>query len=226
MRRTERGTVAGACLAGFVLAAAALGSGGAQDQATVGFLSKDRVVEMAIAVDPSTASFVPSPAALASFAALVDPVHIRVFLCASRPADLKLSAAIGLSAPAAANPALTVEFVAVAEDLSEPRGLISENAVTKAPEIIIYWMSSEIARVHPEPTAAFDADLADLIFQTRTQIAQDMVLDHDFFKFTFHKDLLELDCKRCHGPAAGSGLLGATIRRAAERLGAALLGNI
>ena len=200
MRRTGRGTVAGACLAGFVLAAAAIGLGGSQAQATIGYVSKDRVVEMATVADPSIASFVPSPAAVASFAALVDPVHIRVFLCAARPPDLKLSAAVGLAAAAAGNPALTVEFVAVAEDLSEPSGLISENSVTKAPEIIIYWMNSEIARVHPEPTAAIDADLADLIFQTRTQIAQDMILDHDFFKFTFHKDLLELDCKRCHGP--------------------------
>jgi hypothetical protein len=29
-----------------------------------------------------------------------------------------------------------------------------------------------------------------------------MILDKDFFKFTYHKDLLALDCKRCHGPGA------------------------
>lgn len=200
MRRARRGISVGSCLIGLALAAAVTSLSGSQDQAPIGYISKDRVVELATAADPSIASFAPSPAALASFAALVDPVHIRVFLCASRPADLKLSAAIGLAAAAAANPALNVEFVAVAEDLSEPGGLVSENSVTKAPEIIVYWMNSEIARVHPEPAAAIDADLADLIFQVRTQIAQDMVLDHDFFKFTFHKDLLALDCKHCHGP--------------------------
>lgn len=184
----------------FALLSAFAGSSGRQDPPLAGFIPKDRIVELATAADPSIASFAPSPAALASFAALVDPVHIRVFLCAARPADLKLAAAIGLSAAAAANPALTVEFVAVAGDLSEPSGLISENSVTKAPEVIVYWLNSEIARVHPEAASAVETDLADLIFQARTQIAQDMVLDHDFFKFTYHKDLLALDCKRCHGP--------------------------
>lgn len=191
----------------------------------MGFLPKDRIVELAAAADPSFASFAPSPEAQASFVALIDPVHIRTFLCAARPADLKLAAAVGLAAAAAANPAFTVEFVAVAEDLSEPSGLIAENSVTKAPEIIVYWMGSEVGRMHPEPGAAIETDLADFIFQARLQIAQEMIQDHDFYKFTFHKDLLPLDCKRCHGPS-GSELLGATTRRAAERLGAALLGNI
>ena len=55
--------------------------------------------------------------------------------------------------------------------------------------------------MHPDPGAAIDAELADLIFQARTQIAQDMLLDNEFFKYTYHKDLIALDCKRCHGPA-------------------------
>lgn len=195
------GTIA--FLAGLVLAAtiALAGGSGGQGEGPIGYVSKDRVVELATAADPATATFVPAAAAVTSFAALVDPVHIRVFLRAARPADLKLAAAIGLSTAAAANPALTVEFVAVAEDLSEPGTLISENSVTKAPEVIIYWMNQEVARVHPDPASAVETDLADLIFQVRTQIAQDMVLDHDFFKFTYHKDLLALDCKRCHGPS-------------------------
>jgi hypothetical protein len=180
-------------------ASAAPGGRGGQDPPPVGFVSKDRVMELAAAADASLAGFEPSRTALASFVALVDPVHIRVFLCASRPGDLKLAAAVGLTAAAAANPALTVEFVGVSEDLSEPRALIAENSVTKAPEVVVYWMGSEIARVHPEPGAVVESELADQIFLARTQIAEANVLDHDFFKFTFHKDL-PLDCKRCHGP--------------------------
>lgn len=201
MRRSRRpflvgaGFIAPALAAGIVLAAAMDG------QAPTGYIAKDRIVELAKAADPAMASFTPAAAAVASFLALVDPVHVRMFICASRPADLKLAAAVGLAADASTNPAFTVEFVAVAEDLSEPSGLISENAVTKAPEIIVYWMNQEVARLHPEPGAAIDADLAEAIFLARTQIAQDMIMDKEFFKFTFHKDLTALDCKRCHGPA-------------------------
>lgn len=176
-------------------------SAGVGGQAPTGYIAKDRMVELAKTADPAMTSFTPATAAVTSLLALVDPVHVRMFLCASRPADLKLAAAVGMAADAAANPVFTVEFVAVAEDLSEPSGLISENAVTKAPEIIVYWMNQEVARLHPEPGAAIDADLAEAIFQARTQIAQDMVLDREFFKFTYHKDLTALDCKRCHGPA-------------------------
>ena len=136
-------------------------------------------------------------------AALVDPVSIRIFLCASRPADLKLAAAVGQTAEAAACPALSVEFIAVTEDMSEPKALISDNAVTKVPEIIVYWMGAEVGRMHPEAGAAIDTELADFIFQARTQIAQEMILDNEFFKYTYHKDLLALECKRCHGPSEG-----------------------
>ena len=145
------------------------------------------------------AAFAPSPAALASFVAFVDPVHLRVFLCASRPADLVLAAKIGRAVEAAANPVLSAEFVGVAADLSEPAGLIAENAVTAAPEIVVYWMGQEIARMRPEAGGAVDEELAALITQSRTRIAEEMILDNEFFRNVFHSDLL-LDCKRCHGP--------------------------
>jgi hypothetical protein len=179
-----------------------MGGRSGQEQAPVGYISKDRVVELATAADGSIASFTPSPEALASFVALVDPVLIRVFLCASRPSDLKLAAEIGQAAAAAANPALSVEFIAITEDLAEPKTLIADNAVTRIPEIIVYWMGAEVGRVHPDAGAAIDTDLAAFIFQARAQIAQEMLLDNEFFKYTYHKDLLDLDCKRCHGPAA------------------------
>ena len=196
--------VAVAVLAGLVLAAAitlSAGSGG-QGDGLVGYVSRDRIVELAAAADPSVLSFSPSPTALASFVALVDPVHLRMFLCASRPADLKLAADVGRAVEAAAGAALTAEFVGVAADLSEPAALIAENAVKTAPEIVIYWLGSEIARLRPEAGTVVEEALADLIFQARVQIAQEMILDQEFFRYTYHKDLLPLDCKRCHGPGS------------------------
>ncbi len=165
---------------------------------------------MAAAADVPLSTFTPSQTALESLAALVDPVHVRMFLAASRPGDLKTAAAVGRSVEAAANPALTVEFVAVAADLSEPKALISENGVTAAPEVIVYWMGSEIGRMRPEAGAAVEEDLANFIFQARLQIAEEMILDREFFRYVYHKDLLALDCKRCHGPSMG-GLQGAAF---------------
>jgi hypothetical protein len=219
MKRGRVAIAAGTLVLALALAAPRGRAG--QDQASTGFLSRDRVVEMAIAADASVAAFEPSPTALASFVALVDPVHLRMFIRLSQPADLVLAAKIGKAFEAAANPALSLEFIAVAEDLSEPKALIAENAVTAVPEIIVYWMSAEIGRMRPEAGVAVDDGLADFIFQARLQIAQEMILDREFFRFVFHKDLLPLDCKRCHGPS-GSGLLDAAIGRAAERPAAAL----
>jgi len=198
MRRVKAGAARGALV--LALSFIAPGGRGGQGEGLVGYISKDRIVEMASAADPSAAPFALSAEAQASFVAIVDPVHLRVFLVASRPADLKMAAAVGRAVEAAGNAALTAEFVGVAADLSEPKPLISENAVTKVPEIIVYWLGQEVGRMHPEPGAAIDADLAAFIYQARTQIAQQMLLDNEFFKYTYHKDLLELDCKRCHGP--------------------------
>ena len=187
------GTIA--FLAGLVLAA---GNGGRQGEGLIGYISKDRVVELAAAADASIATYTPSPTALASFVALVDPVHLRVFLCASRPADLKFAAGIGRAVEAAGNAALTAEFIGVAEDLSEPAALIGENGVKAAPEVIIYWMGSEIARMRPEPGPVVEEALASLITFARTQIAEEMILDNDFFRNVFHSDLTALQCTRCH----------------------------
>jgi hypothetical protein len=195
----------GALVLALAVAAAVAAGRGGQDPTPTGFISRGRVLELAAAADPSLASFEPSPEALASFVALVDPVHVRMFLRVARPADLALAARIGKAVEAAANPALSLELVAVADDLAEPKALLAENAVTAAPEIIVYWMDAEVGRMHPQAGSPVEADLADFIFQARLQIAEEMILDREFFRFTFHKDLLALDCKRCHGPA-GRGL--------------------
>ncbi|MCU0243941.1 MAG: hypothetical protein MUE80_04180 [Acidobacteria bacterium] len=194
------GAFAGAALGlatSFALAVAA-GSGG-QTAGPTGYLAKDRVVELAAASDGSLASFAPSSTSLALFAAYADPIHLRVFLCAARPADLAFAARLAKCVEAAANPVFSAEFVGVAADLSEPAALIAESAVTAAPEAIVYWMGAEIARLRPEGAGTVDEELAALIQQARTRIAEEMILDNEFFRNVFHSDLL-LDCKRCHGP--------------------------
>jgi hypothetical protein len=203
--RGSGGAAAGATLVLALALAVPAGSGG-QGEGLVGYLAKDRIIALAAAADGSIASFTPSPTALASFVALVDPVHVRMFLCASRPGDLVLAARLGRAVETAGNAALSAEFIGVAGDLAEPRSLVADNGVTKAPEIIVYWMDAEVGRMHPEAGAVIEDELAGVIFQARAQIAEEMLLDNDFFRNVFHSDL-PLDCKRCHGPA-GSGLRG------------------
>ena len=195
MKRTGIAAAGGTLV--LALAIAVTDGRGGQGQAPIGFLSKDKIVELAAAADGAIASFTPSPAALASLVALVDPVHLRVFLCASRPADLALAARIGRTIEAAGNPVFSAEFVGVAADLSEPAALIADNGVTKAPEVIVYWMGAEVGRMHPEAGAAVDEELASFIYQARAQIAEEMLLDNEFFRNTFHSDL-PLECVRCH----------------------------
>lgn len=192
------------------LAVAAPAGRAVQADGLFGYLGRDRVVALAEAAGFPAAAHAPSPDALASFAALVDPVHLRFFLCASRPADLALGAAVGRAVEAAANPALTVEFIGVAADLSEPAALIAENGVKTAPTIVVYWLGEEIARMDPAPGAAIDKELASLITVARTQVALEMIGDDFFFRSVFHSDLLDLECTRCH--LAGRGVAAAARR--------------
>lgn len=195
--RTASASIASGLIVFLTALALPAGRGG-QAAGPTGYMAKDRVVELAAAAGASVASYVPSPTALATFAALVDPIHLRIFLCPARASDLAFGAVIGRSVEAAANPAFTAEFVGVAADLSEPAALIGENGVKAVPEVIIYWLGSEIARLRPEPGPAVEEALASLITLTRTQIAEEMIQDNDFFRNVFHSDLTALQCTRCH----------------------------
>ena len=178
---------------------AALAWRGGQEEALVGYLSKDKIVVLATAADGSFASYSLSPGALAILVTLVDPVHVRMFLVASRSDDLKLAGAIGRAFEATGNTALSAEFIGVAKDLSEPASVIADNGVTEVPAVIVYWLGVEVGRIHPKPGTVVEEDLAAFIQQSRAQIAQEMLLDNEFFRNTFHSDL-PLDCKRCHIP--------------------------
>jgi hypothetical protein len=170
---------------------------GSQEEALVGYLSKDKIVSLATAADGSFASYSPSSNALVTLVTLVDPVHVRMFLVASRADDLKIAGAIGRAFEATGNAALSAEFIGVAKDLSEPAASIADNGVTEVPVVIVYWLGVEVGRLHPKPGVVIEEDLAAFIQQSRAQIAEEMILDNEFFRNTFHSDL-PLDCKRCH----------------------------
>jgi hypothetical protein len=195
MRRTKSAIVAGilCVLAG----TAAMAWRGGQGEALVGYLSKDKIVALATAADGSFASFTPSSNALATLVTLIDPVHVRMFLVASRPDDLKLAGAIGRAFEATGNAALSAEFIGVAKDLSEPAASIADNGVKEVPEVIVYWLGVEVGCLHPAAGVVIEEDLAAFIQQSRAQIAQEMLLDNEFFRNTYHSDL-PLECVRCH----------------------------
>jgi len=179
------------------LGTTALGWRASQGEALVGYLSKDKIFTLATAADGSFASYSPSPGALATLVTLVDPVHVRMFLVASRPDDLKFAGAIGRAFEATGNAALSAEFIGVAKDLSEPAAIIADNGVTEVPEVIVYWQGVEVGRLHPKAGVVIEEDLAAFIQQSRAQIAQEMLNDKEFFRNTFHSDL-PLECARCH----------------------------
>jgi len=195
MRRTKSAIVAGILCV--LVGTAAMAWRGGQGEALVGYLSKDKIVVLATAADGSFASYSPSPGALATLVTLVDPVHIRMFLVTSRPDDLKIAGAVGRAFEATGNAALSAEFIGVAKDLSEPAASIADNGVTEVPEVIVYWQGVEVGRLHPKPGIVVEEELAAFIQQSRAQIAEEMLLDNEFFRNTFHSDL-PLECVRCH----------------------------
>jgi hypothetical protein len=195
MRRTKSAIVAGALCV--LLGTTALGWRVGQEEALVGYLSKDKIVALATAADSSFVSFAPSSNALGTLVTLIDPVHVRMFLVTSRPDDLKIAGAIGRAFEASGNPALSVEFIGVAKDLSEPAASIADNGVKEVPEVIVYWLGVEVGRLHPTAGVVIEEDLAAFIQQSRAQIAQEMLLDNEFFRNTYHSDL-PLECVRCH----------------------------
>lgn len=169
--------------------------GSFQDEALVGYLSRDRIVALAASRSGSVPG--PSPAALASLTALIDPVHVRVFLMTSRPQDLRSAAGIALAVEVARSSALTAEFVGVSSDLREPAAPLAESGVTETPLVIVYWLGAEVVRFRPSPEGPAGDELAVFIRQARNDVAQEMLLDQDFFRNVFHSDLA-LDCTRCH----------------------------
>ncbi len=195
MRRTKSAGFAGALCV--LLGITSLAWRGGQEEAFVGYLSREKIVSLATAADGSFASYAPSPNALATLVTLVDPVHVRMFLLASRSDDLKFAGAIGRAFEAAGNAALSAEFIGVAKDLSEPAATIADNGVTEVPEAIVYWLGVEVGRLHSKAGAVIEEDLAAFIQQSRAQIAQEMLFDNEFFRNTYHSDL-PLECVRCH----------------------------
>jgi hypothetical protein len=196
-------TIAAALLCAAVFAAVR-GAPRGQDDALVGFLSSDRVRSLALAADKSATSYVPKPEPLATLQSLVDPVHVRVFFAPWRPEDLMLAAAVSRVFESAGNTALTAEYVGVSKDLARPATLLRENGVKSAPEIVIFLQGLEGGRISGKPGRPVEEELSETIQYARWRLAEDMILDYDYFKYTFHEDL-PLDCTKCHlaaGPRA------------------------
>lgn len=184
------------CAALFV---SARGGPGIQDDGLVGFLETSRVKSLAAAADKASVSYAPRQESVATLQSLVDPVHIMVFFVPWRAEDLKLAAAVCLSLEAAANTALTAEYVGVSEDLTRPASLLRDNGVKSVPEIVIFLQGLEGGRITGRPGRPVEEELAGAIQYARWRLAEDMITDYDYFKFTFHEDL-PLDCTKCHLP--------------------------
>lgn len=195
MSRRSRTIAAGLLCA--ALLAVVQGTPGGQDDALVGYLSSGRVLSLAAAADRAFAAYAPRPDPVATLQSLVDPVHVMVFFSAERPDDLKLAAAVSRVLEAAANTALTAEYVGVSKDLARPAALLRDNGVKSVPEIVIYLQGLEGGRIGGRPGRPVEEELAEIIQYARWRLAEDMILDYDYFKFTFHEDL-PLDCTHCH----------------------------
>ena len=197
MYRTGRMIIAGALCA--ALLASVQGTPGGRDDALVGFLSADKVMSLAAATDGTFSSYAPRPDPVATLRSLVDPIHVMVFFAAWRQEDLKLAAAVCRVLEAAANTALTVEYVGVSEDLTRPASLLRDNGVKSIPEIVIFLQGLEGGRITGQPRRPVEEEIAETIQYARWRLAEDMITDYDYFKFTFHEDL-PLDCTKCHLP--------------------------
>jgi thiol-disulfide isomerase/thioredoxin len=68
---------------------------------------------------------------------------------------------------AAANPSITVKYVGISEDMSEPEALLTASAVTKTPTFIVASGGEEIGRIVEKPKATIEEDLAVLLMGGR-----------------------------------------------------------
>jgi thioredoxin 1 len=67
----------------------------------------------------------------------------------------------------AANPSITVKLVGISEDMSQPEALLTANAVTKTPTIIVASGGQEIGRIVEKPKDTIEEDLALLLMGGR-----------------------------------------------------------
>jgi len=67
----------------------------------------------------------------------------------------------------AANPSITVRYVGVSEDMSEPEALLNANAVTKTPTFIVLSGGQEMGRILEKPKDTIEEDLALILMGAR-----------------------------------------------------------
>ncbi|MDZ4805072.1 MAG: thioredoxin family protein, partial [Candidatus Eisenbacteria bacterium] len=67
----------------------------------------------------------------------------------------------------AANPSITVRYIGISEDMSEPEALLTANVVTKTPTFIARSAGQELGRIVEKPKGSIEEDLALLLLGAR-----------------------------------------------------------
>lgn len=67
----------------------------------------------------------------------------------------------------AGNPSITVRYIGISEDMSEPEALLTANAVTKTPTFIVLSGGQEMGRIVEKPRDTIEEDLALLLMGAR-----------------------------------------------------------
>ncbi len=109
----------------------------------------------------------PNGAAISLLKSVQRPVEVVVFFGTWCHFCKKHLPRLVKSVEVAANPNITVRFVGINEDLTEPEALISKYAVSKTPTMIAWAGGGEIGRIVEEPTKSVEEDLALLLLGGR-----------------------------------------------------------
>lgn len=67
----------------------------------------------------------------------------------------------------AANPSITVRYIGMSEDMSEPEALLTANAISKTPTFVVRSGGQEMGRIVEKPKGTIEEDLALLLMGAR-----------------------------------------------------------
>jgi thiol-disulfide isomerase/thioredoxin len=112
-------------------------------------------------------TYKPDPAMVAKLASVQQPAEILAFFgtwCLICQRELP---ALFAALDAAANPNLKLALVAVDEDVTEPRDLITQYRVTTTPTMIVLIDGEELGRLEEEAEGTVEAELANILVGKR-----------------------------------------------------------
>ncbi|TPW14130.1 MAG: hypothetical protein FD129_1135 [bacterium] len=112
-------------------------------------------------------AYKPKSAAISLIRSVRQPIEIRVFFgtwCSHckhyLPGFLK-------TIDMAANPAITVRYIGISEDMSQPEALLTADTVTRTPTFIALSGGREMGRIVEQPKGSIEEDLALLLMGAR-----------------------------------------------------------